>query len=447
MSLRDLVTGYSIKRVTRNAFPKGIAVKNACVRFEAAAPVQFDEDAQDRIHRILRAFAQQRQTELNHRDIRFIASVIGSEFVTKSDQFRAILRELTRRDDPRLYRALFVSFLNYYQSQEVRSSIRECLKPRVNVFRSDVANFIHASNILVADEGLDAFAATLAAGRNLYSACIANGVSSRIISSNYGTELKVAVLTRVMRGDADEAIELCLDWIFNGVQGVPVGNYYEAMISPYELRQPRPSLQRILMSRVIEKYKDPRLYPWPIPSGPNGERRRDSCVSILKRWLSIQYLDLFIDIIEATAVDRQFKPRKQFWLQYFEKDKISDVTLILATDASNVARRMRSEAGNADYMQWAKLIQAASDQSVLLMRLGDLVIAEWSHNGAIRFWKVGAKSAPEFHLREYEGSQLRQNSLSIRVGNSNRSSIRHHENGEWMRWAANTIKHFTGVTV
>ena len=163
--------------------------------------------------------------------------------------------------------------------------------------------------------------------------------------------------------------------------------------------------------------------------------------------MSIEYLDLFIKIIERTAVDHQFKPRKQFWLKYFEKDKISDVTLILASDADKIARQMRTEMDNTQYMQWAKLNLASNDQSVLLMRLGDLVIAEWSHNGAMRFWKSAEKNSPQFHLKEYFASQLRDNSLKIRVGNAYRNSIIHHENGEWMNAAANAIKHFTNITV
>ena len=184
-----------------------------------------------------------------------------------------------------------------------------------------------------------------------------------------------------------------------------------------------------------------------MPFGRNGEARREACVSTLKRWLSIEYLDLFIKIIESTAVDRQFKPRKQFWLKYFEKDKISDVTLILASDADKIAHKMRTQMDNTDYMQWAKLELASSNQSVLLMRLGDLVIAEWSHNGAIRFWKSTDKNAPQFHLKEYVASQLRDGSLKIKVGNTQRNSIIHHENGEWMNSAADTIRYFTNVTV
>ena len=81
------------------------------------------------------------------------------------------------------------------------------------------------------------------------------------------------------------------------------------------------------------------------------------------------------------------------------------------------------------------------------MRLGDLVIAEWSHSGAMRFWKADDDTAPNFHLAEYLGHQLRANSIKIKVGSEYRDSIKHYENGQWMRWASDAIKHHTGVSV
>jgi hypothetical protein len=198
---------------------------------------------------------------------------------------------------------------------------------------------------------------------------------------------------------------------------------------------------------LVTKFGDPRIRVWPSPRGRDGELRRDACVATIKRWLSIEYLDLFIKIIEATAEDRQFKPRKNFWLKYFEKGVVSDLTLVLAADAGNIARRMRGQKDDAEYMQWANLNLALPNQSVLLMRLGDLIIAEWSHNGAMRFWKADDRSAPVFHLREYSGSSLRNGSIEIKVGNGTRDALIHQPNGQWMVWARNAIEHHTGVSV
>jgi hypothetical protein len=206
-------------------------------------------------------------------------------------------------------------------------------------------------------------------------------------------------------------------------------------------------VQKALTGTLVRKFDDPRISDWPRLAGKNGEERKAACLSTIKRWLSIEYLDLFIRIIEETAVDHQFKPRKRFWLKYFEKGVISDLTLILANDATAVARRARGETSDSEYMKWASLNLALPNQSVLLMRIGDLVIAEWSHSGAMRFWKAGSKDAPEFHSKEYSASVLRNRSIRVKVGGGYRDSIVHTPNGQWMSSASDAIEFHTGVRV
>lgn len=446
MHLREALQGFSIKRVTKVAFPEAIALKRACAGFKAVRNVSQDDSA-ERIKRIVESFIESKANHLHRRDIRFITSAIGSDGLKVSDEVGPILKEVERRNDPRLFRAAFSALLASYRQRDLRLLIGVFLARHLENLRSDTRNFIEQSGILETHDGLQNFAARLACNKDIYAFCISNGINSHIRFSNYGTELKLTVLREVVKNADEVSLKNILDWIFEGIIGTPIGDYYEAMLAPFQSETPKPNIQRFIMNCIVEKFKDPRIHIWPVPFGRNGEARREVCVSTLKRWLSIEYLDLFIKIIESTAVDRQFKPRKMFWLKYFEKDKISDVTLILASDADKIARKMQAQMDKTDYMQWAKLNLALGDQSVLLMKLGDLVIAEWSHNGAIRFWKTSDKHAPQFHLKEYVGSQLRNGSLKIKVGNTLRNSIIHHENGDWMKWAANTIKYFTGVTV
>ena len=81
------------------------------------------------------------------------------------------------------------------------------------------------------------------------------------------------------------------------------------------------------------------------------------------------------------------------------------------------------------------------------MRIGDLIIAEWSHSGAIRFWDVDNQAAPKFHAKGYYSQTLRNGSLTVRVGGRQRDSIIHHENGQWRHSAAHVIEYHTGIKV
>jgi hypothetical protein len=445
MHLLKALNEFPIRRMTRLAFPEAAALKKACADFTGMR--NLSEGAEERIKRILTSFKSGNAGLLDRRDVRFITAAIGSSDLVSKSEVNAILAEVERRHDTRLLRAVFKALLASYRDQTLRGLIRPFVARYPNVLMPDVRRFSEQSGILEDDRHLHRLGAELACSKDIYGFCASKGISSGIFASNYGTELKLDAVREAVKLADEKSLQKFLEWVFAGISGTPIGDYYEAMLSPFETSAPSPGVQKILISKIVEKFRDPRLFIWPTLRGKDGQSRRDACVATVKRWLSIEYLDLFIKIIESTAVDRQFKPRKAFWLQYFEKDLISDVTLILAADANRIALKMRGELDNAEYMQWANLTGTLTNQSVLLMRVGDLVIAEWSHSGAMRFWKADGKSAPQFHSKEYLGSELRNDSLKIRVGSGYRDSIIHSANGEWMRSASNVIKHHTGVSV
>jgi hypothetical protein len=405
------------------------------------------EDTAHRMQRIKASLATDGGVSVQRRDIRFITAVVGTGNAISAAEFAKVLSEIDRRRDDSLHRGVFGVLLAGYRNEQLRSLARAYVVRHVECLRPNVKLFCNESNILENDNHLEPLARELVRSRDIRSFCLSKNISSNILLSSYGTELKLAAIREALISHDVELIRKNFDWSFLGIGGTPTAEYYEAMLTPFEDLPPTAEIQRVIISKTVEKYGDPRIYSWPIPSGQDGQSRRDRCVATVKRWLSIEYLDLFMRIIERTAVDKQFRPRKSFWLQYFEADKISDVTLILASDADRVARRTRTQTTNAEYMQWAKLTSALPNQSVLLMRLGDLIIAEWSHSGAIRFWKATNESAPQFHSPEYLGHQLRQSSLKVKVGSEFKDAITHHENGHWMRWASRAIEHHTGVSV
>jgi hypothetical protein len=445
MYLRDVLKDFSKRQITRLKLPNVTALEAACSKFQAKEVLT--ENAEERIRRILGSFSVRNAASLNYRDLRFITAAIGNNGLIGKLEVAYILSEIERRDDPRLLRGVFNALLAAYRDKALRSQIRTFVAGHLEVLRPDVSSFCHQSRILEDDAHLQQLANEIALSSDPYTFCITKEINARILGSNYGTQLKLAAIREAVKSPNEQLLRKLIEWIFSGVRGTPIGDYYEAMLAPFESTMPHSDVQKLLISKLVEKFRDPRIHSWPNLSGNNGDTRREKCIATIRRWLSIEYLDLFIQIIERTAVDRQFRPRKAFWMQYFEKDKISDVTLVLASDADSAARRTRSRMVNAEYMQWAKLGSALSDQSVLLMQLGDLIIAEWSHSGAIRFWRADAKSAPKFHLPEYLGYQLRRGSLKIKVGHGFRDAITHHENGQWMRWASDAIKYHTGVSV
>jgi hypothetical protein len=163
----------------------------------------------------------------------------------------------------------------------------------------------------------------------------------------------------------------------------------------------------------------------------------------MRKWLALAQLDLFIRIIERTAVERMFNARRDFWQSYFQRGVVSDVTLIAAVDADREARKVNQRSNTN--LTWSTLSGAQSDHSVLLLRIDRLVIAEWSHNGKMRFWRADDVAAPRFHMPRYNRADLVTGSMPIAATTGESDGITHHPDGAWQRRAARVIEDFTGI--
>ncbi len=194
-----------------------------------------------------------------------------------------------------------------------------------------------------------------------------------------------------------------------------------------------------LQNLFIGSFGDPRINQskWPeIPEKFGGQKVREKCILIVKKWLVFQTIDMFFKIIEQHA-DHQFKPRKDLWQRYFEGDHIIDAEVILGKGPSSTARQMKKNDEEAKVLRWADLSGATSDQSVLLMKLSNgLTIAEWSHSGSFRAWTEENSKKPRFLRSLYTAASLRSNSDWHKV-----------HKGYWVSEVERYIRRETGIRI
>lgn len=181
---------------------------------------------------------------------------------------------------------------------------------------------------------------------------------------------------------------------------------------------------------VEANYPDPSVdkNKWPsLPEMLGGEKARDECIEIVRRWRVFQSINLFFRVIGQTVTKDEYKhhfpKRKDFWLGYFKQNAVSDAWIILGKDAAELmetmTRRGDSEIANLKY---ARLGGAMREQSVLLLKVGSLTIMEWSHSGACRVWRSSDAKAPKFRQSHYQREYLMSDP---------EVSVRHDPNGKW----------------
>jgi len=202
----------------------------------------------------------------------------------------------------------------------------------------------------------------------------------------------------------------------------------QVLLRPWANSEPSVELKNSVTDVLLESFGDPRTQK------PRWAGIADEDINILRRWLAADSFDIFIRVISEIAKDKQWEQRKVFWSWYLENDQVRDVWVVCGTLASESLKRLDQNSTPSKRLKYAELKGARSDQSVLIMKIGNLTIAEWSHDGSVRFWKGQNNRKPDFYEIEYSGTELRSNS---------NNDIRHI--GEWYSRVAVYIEQQTGV--
>lgn len=178
----------------------------------------------------------------------------------------------------------------------------------------------------------------------------------------------------------------------------------EKMLLPWASKQPVPLVKNTIQNLLLNTLNDPRTKP------ANWSGVDEQCILLMKQWLALESFEAFIRVISKVARVKQWQDRKEFWGWYLDENHVTEIWPIVGTKAALELSRMNRQATDGRTLKFGRLGGAQSDQSVLLMKIGDLTIAEWSHMGSVRFWAADNPSAPKLYQSDYQGRKLRQNS-------------------------------------
>ena len=201
----------------------------------------------------------------------------------------------------------------------------------------------------------------------------------------------------------------------------------------------REAVQAFLLARLGDPWSSAKR--WSLA----GEDAQD----LMKKWLTQVSLKIFFKLIREHALDSHWHYREAFWTAYLEHGAISEAWLVLGSDTRAAATSIKDLNKAYGFLQ-----RADSSQSVLLLRVGSLVLCEWSHSGALRAWPANNKSAPKLRQRNYEASDLRSVSLpfppdypSGSKGTDGQKGLPHHgaDRGYWQYSVARLIGEHTNI--
>ena len=131
--------------------------------------------------------------------------------------------------------------------------------------------------------------------------------------------------------------------------------------------------------------------------------------SVMRRWLTKASLEQFLDVVDRTAQSHMWAARRKFWFAYYENKFMVEAWVAFAADGARLARELAKERDNPAIKNFGTLNRSAGvvkEHAVLIMKIGDLVVADWSHNGKCHIWLPEDENAPKLYKRSYDRDEL-----------------------------------------
>jgi len=140
------------------------------------------------------------------------------------------------------------------------------------------------------------------------------------------------------------------------------------------------------------------------------------------------------------ALERHWVYRKAFWKSYFKGEYISDAWVVFGPTGAQIAEQAFHKTGDESWRSFSRFGRGSgfeSNHAALILRIGDLVVVDWSHNGKCWIWNDSNPKAPSFYESGYGANQLRKARFGQVHGGSDRYS--------WQQKVAEHIRQHTGI--
>lgn len=163
-----------------------------------------------------------------------------------------------------------------------------------------------------------------------------------------------------------------------------------------------------LKKPFLKILRDPRVTTHRI----NWEGVDPASIDVMKQWLSARDIEFFFEIVSKTeerlGLNTHWEYRKAFWMAYLPY--IEDTWVLMGATAREFATLTinRGDITNTDF---GKLSGAESIQSVFFLRVNNVDIVEYSHNGASRIWSQ-SNSPLQFRRKRIHVNTFRRDAPS-----------------------------------
>ncbi len=209
----------------------------------------------------------------------------------------------------------------------------------------------------------------------------------------------------------------------------------ETLLEPWADVSSPADVRKALLGKLLTAFQDPRFRT----AAGHWAGVSDTAKLVLRKWLAGVTIEQFFKIIDDIGQEEHWNYRRAFWKSYIDSQAVDDACVALGREGFAIARQTIEK----DALAVSMLNEASPASCVLLIRIGDLVIAEFNHNGKCRFWRATHQNAPTLHADQYNDSRLRVEPPSCLEALSHGGSSTY----AWQRKFRDFIRKHTGYQV
>ena len=171
-----------------------------------------------------------------------------------------------------------------------------------------------------------------------------------------------------------------------------------AAIRPFKGDKPDKAIRDAFLGLVLPLLGDPRVDSGRWNGCPDEE-------ATIRKWLIEQSLRQFFDVVDRIAPDERWNYRRTFWNALYEKDYIDGAWVIFEKNGANLAKKMFKQDISFALIEPRGALPAGN--AVLILQIGTLTVAEWSHVGQCNIWDTETEEgAPRLYNRQYTKPEL-----------------------------------------
>ncbi len=206
------------------------------------------------------------------------------------------------------------------------------------------------------------------------------GLGGQLMVSGLSANVFLSALKLIQRNLSTDPKLEDVDRVIAWVQDDDGKMYYSAhrgavantLLLPWTKRIPDQNIRQKVQSFLLDKLSDPRIDrgAW---LGVD-----DTARDVMIRWLAQATLEQFLKVVDRVAAKHQWDYRRAFWNAYIEKSVVANAWVAFGSNVAQVARRIAENTADSLMRRFATLGGSGADQAVLLLSIGDLIIADWN---------------------------------------------------------------------